>query len=185
MRLDQLSEWAGDRLTISWRSFLLRPRPEERSVEAFTRYTGSWGRPAAMEPSITFNQWSGEHEPPSHSLPTSVAGKLAEQYGADEFDRFHHGLMEAYFTHNRTVSDTEVILDVAGSSGLPVDDFATRLADEHDTLVRAVIDDHNQAVDRGVGGVPAVVVNDSFPVTGAQDLDLYRRIVETQSAADR
>ncbi len=178
MRLDQLAAWAGDRLQITWRSYLLRPRPEPRSLESFTRYTRSWARPAEAEPSVEFNAWSGEHDPPSHSLPTSVAGKLAERYGPEPFHRFHLALMRAYFTDNRTVSDTDVIVDVAASTGIDADEFRGRLQTDHRQLADAVIDDHNTAVESGVGGVPAVVVNDEYPITGAQDLDLYRRIVD-------
>jgi len=178
VRLDQLSGWAGDRVEIEWRSYLLRPRPEERSLEAFTRYTGSWERPAAVEASISFNQWSGEHRPPSHSLPSSVAGKLAETYGPEAFHAFHFGLLEAYFTDNRTVSDRGVQIEVAEAAGIDGTDFAARLEREERDLTNAVIDDHNSAIESGVAGVPAVVVNDAYPITGAQELDLYQRIVD-------
>lgn len=150
-------------------------------MEKFTRYTESWARPAATETTITFNQWSGEHEPPSHSLPTSMAGKLAGEYGDEPFHTFHFGLMEAYFTDNRTVSEPAVIVEVAEASGIDGDDFRRRLGTESERLARAVIDDHNDAVNNGIGGVPAVVVNDAFPVTGAQELDFYQRLVEKLS----
>jgi len=147
-------------------------------MEAFAHYTKSWSRPAATEPTITFNSWSGRHQPPSHSMPSSVAGKLAESYGAEPFHAFHFGLLEAYFVDNRTVSEPDVLVDVARAAGIDGDDFGRRLDDEHRDLANAVIDDHNAAVEAGVGGVPAVVVNDAYPITGAQELDLYQRIVD-------
>lgn len=182
MRLDQLQRWAGDRLTVTWRSFLLRPTPEQRSIDKFTEYTRSWARPESMEPGITFRQWSGEHQPPSHSLPSSVAGKLAESYGDEVFHTFHFALLEAYFSDNRTVSDLDVLVDIARASGIDGDEFGRRFVDEQSQLAEAVIDDHNEAVEHGITGVPGVMINDGFPVTGAQDLDFYQRVVSQLSA---
>ncbi len=148
-------------------------------MEAFTKYTRSWERPDAAVDSVTFNQWSGDHEPPSHSLPTSVAGKVAETFGAEPFHAFHFALMKAYFTDNRTVSDRTVILDVAAESGIDPDEFARRFDEQTQSFTESVIEDHNAAVGNGLGGVPAVLVNDEFPFTGAQELDFYERIVTT------
>jgi len=48
VRLDELQREAEDALTVEWRAFLLRPVPEQRSLEQFTRYTERWARPASM-----------------------------------------------------------------------------------------------------------------------------------------
>ena len=68
MRLEEIAESYGDEVELIWRSFMLRPQPEERPVEKFAAYTRSWERPASLEPTITFNAWSGDNAPPSHSL---------------------------------------------------------------------------------------------------------------------
>ncbi len=55
MRLRRLQQEFGEALSIEWRSFLLRPRPDpSRTLEKFRAYTRSWLRPAADEDAPEF-----------------------------------------------------------------------------------------------------------------------------------
>jgi predicted DsbA family dithiol-disulfide isomerase len=178
VRLADLADELGDDIiTIEWRSFLLRPEPEDRPLEAFTRYTEKWARPAEMEPRATFNTWSGRHEPPSHSLPSSVAGKVAGTFGPEAERAFHERLFPAYFTENRTISDRGVLLDVAGEAGLDAAEFDRRWDAEEAELTKQVWRDYATAVQSGIQGVPAVVVNRRWLIPGAVDVEEYRRAV--------
>lgn len=168
----------GDAITVEWRSFMLRPSPETRRHEAFARYTESWRRPAEMEPAARFTVWSSGAEPPSHSLPALVAAKLAATFGDEAYRAFHHALLEAYFTHNRTISDRDVLIDVAATVGMNADEFATGLDEQQRVLANTVIDEHNQAIAAGITAVPTVVVGGALAVPGAQDVDTYERLVE-------
>ncbi len=178
MRLEKVAQEFGDNVEIEWKAFLLRPQPEERPMDKFTRYTESWKRCAEAEPEATFNTWSGEHEPPSFSLPPAMAGKAAQTFGEEAYNRFHWRMLESYFTENRTISDIEVILDVANQCDIDVEEFRQIMGDKAQDFATEVIADHNAAVEAGITGVPAVVVNHEFPFTGAQDTEFYRRIVE-------
>ena len=82
---------------VRWKSFLLRPYPEPRTLEEFRAYTESWRRPAAQEDAGRFTVWSTEEPPPSHSVPPAIAAKAAARQGADAFARYHRALMENYF----------------------------------------------------------------------------------------
>jgi predicted DsbA family dithiol-disulfide isomerase len=177
VRLEELADELGDDITIEWRSFLLRPEPEERSLEAFTRYTEKWARPASMEPRARFTTWTGEHQPPSHSLPSSVAGKVAATFGPTAERAFHDHLFPAYFSENRTISDRTVLLDVAGEAGLDPAEFDRRWQADEDELTKAVWRDYATAVQSGIQGVPAVVVNRRWLIPGAVDVEEYRRAV--------
>lgn len=181
VRLDQVKSEFGDAVDIEWKAFLLRPEPEPRPMDKFTRYTQSWARPGSLEPAATFNEWSGEHEPPSHSLPSAIAGKVAATFGPELFEKFHWRLLESYFTENRTVSDIDVLVGIAGEAGIDATEFRTTMGDGAQGFAAAVIDDHNAAVNSGINGVPAVVVNGEFPFTGAQETDFYRNIVSNLS----
>src|SRR5262245_57588101 len=79
VRLRHLESRHAETVELEWRSFLLRPepRPGERSLEKFRRYTESWLRPAAEEDSGTFRVWQGDAGPPSHSVPPHVVAKAA------------------------------------------------------------------------------------------------------------
>jgi len=144
-------------------------------MDKFTRYTESWERPGSMEPRATFQKWSGEHEPPSHSIPSSVAGKVAETFGREAFDRFHTLLLKAYFAENRTVSDRAVISEVATAAGIDADEFNRRWDEDAKGFTRSVFTDYQLAANSGITGVPAVVVDRQFLLPGAVDSDDYRR----------
>ena len=191
MRLEELAEREGANITIEWKTFLLRPEPEERSMEQFVEYTKSWERPAEMEPRAPFFwPWSGLNEPPAFSVPAAVAGKAAETFGDDVWHRFHRRLLEAYFVENRTVSDVGVLTSVAEDVGIDGDAYRTVFNEQGPDLTQRVLDVHHEALQRGVNGVPAVVVDDRYLISGAVDVDhyvaalaRYREILSEESAA--
>jgi len=179
VRLEQLVEAVGDKVDIEWRSFLLRPDPEPRDPGKFAEYTKSWERPAGLEPSAGFNTpWSGEHAPPSHSMPSAVAGKVAATFGEDPARAYHQHLLDAYFVQNRTVSETDVLADVAVEAGIDRAEFVQRFDEQWNTFVQEVVDDHNAAINSGISGVPAVVVDGRYLIGGAVDVAEYERAIE-------
>lgn len=184
MRLDELAAAEGDGIEIEWRSFLLRPAPEERDMLKFTKYTMSWERPGSLEPRATFREWSGEHEPPASSVPSAVGGKVAATFGPEKFEAFHHGLLTAYFTDNRTISDVDVMVDVAEAAGIDGTEFLGRWHHNGEALVQAVATEHQQASMAGITGVPAVVVDGKYLVTGAVDVGHYQEVL-THVRAER
>jgi predicted DsbA family dithiol-disulfide isomerase len=176
VRLRDLEEELGDAITVEWRSYLLRPQPEPRTLEQFTRYTEGWERPAGLEPRARFQRWSGENPPPSHSVPPAVAGKVAQTFGPEAFEAFHLRLLEAYFAENRTVSDRDVLRAVAAESGLDPGEFDRRFDAGAMDLTGEVFIDHMTATQTGIQGVPAVIVGRSQLVSGAQDVAVYRSV---------
>ena len=176
MRLEKIQEEFGESCAIEWKSFLLRPYPEPKTLEQFRKYTESWLRPAAEPESGSFTVWSTEEPPPSHSVPPAIAAKAAAKQGAETFARYHRALMENYFHLNRNITEAESLVRIAADSGLDVPAFLSGLGDE--ALAREVVDDHNLAVSMGISGVPTVIVDGRWRVTGAQPREVYRRIVE-------
>lgn len=178
MRLAKLAAAAGPSVSIEWRSYLLRPEPEERSMESFTRYTGSWARPAELEPEAGFVvPWSQEHEPPSHSLPAAIASRVAATF-PDRWGAYHGALFHAYFVEHRTISDPTVLVELAARVGIDPHAFAERFNEHAATFARESIDDHNAAVQAGIGGVPAVVVDGKYLITGAVDIEDYLAAID-------
>ncbi len=175
MRLEKLAAEFPDACEIQWKSFLLRPHPEPRPLDAFRRYTESWLRPAADPDSGSFTVWSTDEPPPSHSVPPAAAAKAAARQGREAFDRYHRALMENYFHWNRNITEAENLLRIATECGLDVAAFAAALQDP--ALMREVVDDHNEAMSIGLSGVPAVIVDGRWKLVGAQPLEVYREIV--------
>lgn len=178
MRLDEIAEEYGDQVQLVWRSFLLRPQPEDRTIEKFAAYTKSWERPGSMEPKVTFNPWPLDVEPPSHSVPSAVAGKVAAHFGSAAYQEFHHRALKAYFSENRTISDRSVLLDIAEESGIDRDAFDQQWQAEGDDLLHEVVSEHAEAINAGITAVPSLVVGEKYLVAGAVDVADYRQVIE-------
>jgi predicted DsbA family dithiol-disulfide isomerase len=166
-------EFEGE-VELDWRSFLLRPRAEPgRSLEKFRAYTEGWQRAAAQPDSGTFRTWSSDEGPPSHSIPPHLVAKAAARLGRDAFERVHERLLSAYFRDSRDITTPANLRAIWQDAGLP----DARLADADDPeLLRQVIDEHNEAVGLGAGGVPAFRLEGvDAVITGAHPTELFRR----------
>jgi len=182
VRLERIAEEFGHACAIEWKAFLLRPYPEPKTLEQFRKYTESWKRPAADEDAGRFTVWSTDEAPPSHSVPPAVAAKAAARQGADSFARYHRALMENYFHQNHNITDPENLVRIAKEASLDVDAFLTSLQDP--SVAREVVDDHNEAMSLGITGVPTVIVDGKWKLTGAQPREIYRRVVEMRLAGE-
>jgi predicted DsbA family dithiol-disulfide isomerase len=182
VRLDRLQREMAGALHIEWRSFLLRPYPQAgRSLETFRAYTESWRRPAADADGGRFRVWATDEGPPSHSIPPHLVAKAAAELGQEAFHDIHSRLLVAYFSDNRDITNRETLAAIWAEAGLPAADLA-RADEPH--LLDAVLAQHNEAVELGITGVPAVrVAGQSAFITGAQPYDVYRRWIEKMLAA--
>jgi predicted DsbA family dithiol-disulfide isomerase len=176
-RLRKLEDEFGADVELRWRSFLLRPEPEPgRDLAKFRRYTELWQRAADEEPSAEFHVWASEEGPPSHSVPAHLVAKAAAILGAEAFQRMHRALLHAYFAESRDISNPRTLAALWNETGLPAAELERIVADPE--VLRRVIEEHNEAVELGVGGVPAVrMVGNDVAITGAQPLEIYRRWV--------
>jgi predicted DsbA family dithiol-disulfide isomerase len=173
-RLGALEREFGGALVLRWKSFLLRPRPEPgRDLEKFRRYTQSWRRAAEEEPAARFQVWASEEGPPTHSVPAHLAAKAAAELGPDAFVRMHAALLRAYFEESRDISREETLAALWSEAGLPEAALARAREPE---LLRRVLAEHDEALELGVGGVPAVrLAGGDVAITGAQPIESYRR----------
>ena len=114
--------------------------------------------------------WAGASEEPEQEGATGVqtALKLA--------------LFRAHFTDNRDVGNADVLADIAASVGLDRGRAAAILAsDEFGEMVRT---EEAYWVDRNITGVPAFILGGRMLVPGAQDSDVFIRVIETKVLAD-
>lgn len=88
-------------------------------------------------------------------------------------------LFNAYFTDNRNVSDPEVLADVAAQVGMDRQAVLTLLQDQ--IHAKAVRDEENFWTSQGIQGVPAMVFERKYLVTGAQGVESYTKILEQLS----
>ncbi len=175
-RLHRIEDEFGADVELRWRSFLLRPEPAPgRDLAKFRRYTELWQRAAEEEPAAEFRAWASDEGPPSHSVPAHLVAKAAATLGPDAFQRMHRALLHAYFVESRDISNARTLAALWSEAGLPGAELA-RAADPE--LLRCVTEEHDQAVELGVSGVPAVrMVGNAVAISGAQPLEVYRRWV--------
>jgi len=151
------------------------------TIEQFRAYTRSWLRPAADADAGTFRVWATDAGPPSHSVPPHLVAKAAAALGKEAFGAIHERLLHGYFAENRDITDTDTLAAIWREAGLPPSELAIAADPE---LLRATIDQHNEAIRLGVNGVPAVLLaGNDVPITGALPLESYRRWIERALAA--
>lgn len=113
--------------------------------------------------------WAGAIEEPEQDGPTGVqtALKLA--------------LFKAHFSDNRDVGDVQVLADVAASVGLGRDRAAAILGSgEFGEMVRT---EEAYWADRNITGVPAFILGGRMLVPGAQDPEVFIRVIENKILA--
>jgi predicted DsbA family dithiol-disulfide isomerase len=98
----------------------------------------------------------------AHRLAQAARGTPSE-------DALVEGLFAAYFTEGRLLSDHGVLTDVAVAAGLDAPGVEEILGGS--AYAQAVRSDEVAAEEMGVTGVPFFLINGSWPVPGAQDVE--------------
>ena len=173
VRLRRIEDEFRGRITLEWRSFLLRPQPDpRRTLEMFRTYTQSWERIAAEPDAPPLRVWATEAGPPSHSVPPQVVAKAAATLGDAAFRRMHDGLLRAYFTDNRDITDDHTLRALWRELDLPAAAFSRT---EEPVLRAETFAQHREALEHGISGVPAVRVDGrEGAVIGAQPVETFR-----------
>lgn len=181
-RLLRLEDEYRGRISIEWRSYLLRPTPKPgRDPEKFRRYTESWRRPAEEPDAGPFQVWSTDASPPTHSIPAHRAAKAARRLSKDAFRALHERLMTAYFSENRDISDAGELRSLWAEVDLPPEAFDVMDSKE---IEAEVVRDFEEAQSLSATGVPGLRRADNdIVIVGAQPEAVYRRWFE-KSLAD-
>jgi predicted DsbA family dithiol-disulfide isomerase len=119
----------------------------------------------------------GERTMTYNSRLAQELGKWADTQPGGE--AIHDALFRAYFVEARDISRPEVLLDIAGSIGLPVDEARTVL--EKRTFKAAVDEDWALSRQYGITGVPTFVAG-RYGVVGAQPYEALEDLVRKAAA---
>ena len=106
-------------------------------------------------------------------------GKWADTQPGGE--AIHDALFRAYFVEARDISQPDVLLEIVGEVGLPVD--AAREVLEKRTFKAAVDADWKLSRQYGITGVPTFVVG-KRGVVGAQPYEVLEQLVKESDEAD-
>ena len=138
----------------------------ERAAEILERVTS-----VAAADGITFNMQIALR------ANTLLAHRLlwfAESHG-DQI-ALKERLLKAYFTDGLNISDPEVLVECAADVGFDRDE--TRSFLDSDTGHGEVMQDLALAATNGISAVPTFVFNGQWAVPGAQDVEVFERVLE-------
>ena len=104
---------------------------------------------------------------------TRLAQAVTEYAKGDGLqEEFHRAAYKAFWEGGANLGDLKVLEGLARGVGVDWDDLAPRLeAGEFDRVIQ---DQHDEAMQVGIWGVPGFVVDDSFYFTGAQPIEMFR-----------
>ncbi len=103
-----------------------------------------------------------------------MLGELARDRGV--LDDLHPRLFEAYWARGRDLGDAEVLVEEAAAAGLGRD--AVLAALENDEYLTRVSQQTEAALELGVGGVPAWIIDERYLLPGAQPHDVFDQVLQ-------
>ena len=104
------------------------------------------------------------------------AGEFAAEAGSGE--AFEDRIFRAYFTEGLNIGKRDVLLELAGQSGL--DRAALVEALDSGKYAMRIRNNAMAASQKGIGGVPTFLFGD-WPLVGAQSEDVMRRVLQRAS----
>lgn len=109
-----------------------------------------------------------------NSRPALVGAKFAEAQGVGE--AYHDVVFTAYWQEAKNIEDVTVLAELATAVGLDRQQFLAALDDPQ--YQQAMLADVEQAFQYGLSGVPALVYNNKYLVSGAQPYELLAEVAE-------
>ena len=171
----------------SFRPFQLDPTaPTDSPTPAKDAYAKKFGGPerateildhvtsVAAQDNITFNMDIAVRA--NTFLAHRLLSYALKQHGAAVQIPLKERIMDAYFTNGKNISDINVLADCAESAGIDRTEAHTFLSG--DEFVDEVRNEIAEATEYGVTAVPTFIINGQWSVPGAQDIEMFERIIE-------
>jgi predicted DsbA family dithiol-disulfide isomerase len=172
-------------ITIKWRAFPLHPdSPQEGLLLEKLFATNPEGvekmMQHLMETAASIGLPLGKREKTYNSRLAQELGLWAES--KNRGDQFHMAAFKAYFVDGKNLATISVLLDIAGSVGLPEKE-ALNILDSR--IFKAAVDsDWELSRKKGITGVPVFVMNHD-KLVGAQPYDMLAQFVQANGVLKR
>ena len=157
--------------------------PEERADRAFTDYHRAHRYAAGAQDadSPAFQIPAAGDRYPRGSLPALEAATWVREVHPELFAPFDLALFEAFFGRTEDISDPKVLEKIAGAVGL--EPSALRPALSTGRYRSIVLQDYLEATNRGIHGIPTVLIPGQAPLVGAVLYTDLKRAVESAFAS--
>ena len=178
-------EATGTAAEIRWHPFELNPDMDDAGEDLDEHIRGKYGiSPAESAANRERLEDLGEtlgfpirYPQGKRMVPTFRAHRLlalAEKQGLEHEVKL--ALFAAYFSEDRDVNDPETLANIASTCGLDRDEVLDFLTG--DRLATEVRERERVWIERGITGVPAMVFDGKYLVTGAQGEARYAAVLE-------
>lgn len=177
-------------VNVHWRSFELDPNAPQQYPGTLNemlarKYGTTPGQAAQMNARVSGLaadeglDYHLDEAKPSNTFNAHRLLHLAAERGKQA--EVKERLMRAYFTEGQPVGDPETLARLVAEAGLDVGEARAALAtDEYADDVRA---DEERAAMFGIRGVPFVVIDERYGVSGAQPTEVFLQALQTAWAA--
>ncbi len=127
----------------------------------------------AAQEGITFNMGIAlrANTLPSHRLLAYALATYSPQVQAT----LKQNIMIAYFTDGKDISSNKVLVECAVSAGMDSTEASTVLTEN--LFAQEVASQIAGATSNGITAVPTYVINDQWSVPGAQDTEMFERVL--------
>ncbi len=175
-----------DVVQVTWRSFELDPgapahypgtlmdllATKMRTTPAQAQAANARLTSLAAEDRLTYHL---DRAQPGNTFDAHRLIHLAAARGCQ--DAIKEALLHAYFTDGVAIGDPETLVQIVSAAGLAADEArAVLVSDAYAADVRA---DEHRAARFGITGVPFVVIDERYGVSGAQPMTVFRETLET------
>lgn len=174
---------------IRWLPFMLNPDLPPDGLPRQAYLERKFGGSHRLERILSALVQAGESEDIAFDFariertPSTLAShrmiSFAQPWGLQ--DRVVEAVFAAYFLGGRDIGDTRVLLEIAEGMGLPTDRLASYLA--QGSGVDFVNRESARAGSLGINGVPAIVIDHTFALAGAQEPEILVRLIDLASQA--
>lgn len=174
--LDDLAK--TEDIEVEWKSFELRPKngppmPKAQEEAYRQRIANAW--PQTQQ--IAEERFGVELKHHRWGISSRLAlegAKFAEEKGLGE--PYHEAMFKAHFIDDQDFGDLEVLADLAEKVGLDRADFIEAI--ESGAYAEQVDADVAQAHAYGLNGVPALIIQEQYLVSGAQPRETLKQVVQ-------
>lgn len=166
-------------IEIRWRSYELRPQGSPPVPADHKAYIENVAHPrfqAMMREQHGIEIKSGSFG--INSRPALIGAKYAEAQGVGE--AYQDTVKRLYWLEGRNIEDLDVLKEIATAVGLDAEAYTAALKEpSYEALVDA---DIAQAREFGLSGVPALVFENKYLVSGAQPYEHLAEVVNSIEA---
>jgi predicted DsbA family dithiol-disulfide isomerase len=172
-RLHAVQRELGDQLRWRSRPFPLRLHEALPSAKELSGWVKDLAE-ARKEPegvALSDDLWTAG-DPPRSSLPALAALEAAKLQGASARNALAGALQRAALEQGVNVTRPDVVYELASAVGLEMNRFSA--AFQSPETRRLILEEHRMARERGVRGVPTVVIGGRWMLCGLREMAEYR-----------